>query len=214
MADYPGEGRFTRIYQAFRNSRPNGGRPLLPPVGAPKRPASFYVPYRGTQIPYVSMPQFERQLEIQRLAAAMRPRALYRPSRGATPTAGGGGGGGGGGGAAGLLPGGRYEQFGISPQWMKAYKEFWGAPLPERLWGLFNPIVSLFSRYMGRLPQIEDWRAIWQAAKDYYTSLGVPAAQAKHMPQQLEVYEPFIAAMVRQPLFTPPAVSYAPNLSF
>jgi hypothetical protein len=108
-------------------------------------------------------------------------------------------------------PGGRFEAFGITPEWMKAYRQFWGAPLPEKLWGLVNPVVSLFSRYMQRLPQMDDWQRLWEELK---ASLSTPDKPLKHMPQDLAAYEPVIIRMVRQPLFTPPNITYSPTLQF
>lgn len=104
-----------------------------------------------------------------------------------------------------------YEQYGITSPWMDAYKSVWGKELSPKLYGLVNPVTSLFTRYMNRLPQLEDWNMIWAAAKQYYANNEIKADQ---MPLRLEVYEPLIAAMRRQPLFTPPTISYAPQLSF
>lgn len=128
-------------------------------------------------------------------------------SRSYYPTSvyGGGSGSGGGGSAA------AYEQYGITSPWMDAYKSVWGKELSPKLYGLVNPVTSLFTRYMNRLPQLEDWNMIWAAAKQYYANNEIKADQ---MPLRLEVYEPLIAAMRRQPLFTPPTISYAPQLSF
>lgn len=112
----------------------------------------------------------------------------------------------GGGGSAGQ----EYEQYGITKPWMDAYKEFWGSALPQKLWGMYEPVTSLFSRYMNRLPQMDDWQKIWQASQDYFAANEI---DRKHMPIRLELYEPFIANMVRQPLFTPPDVSYSPGFS-
>ena len=116
-------------------------------------------------------------------------------------------GGGGGGGASAS----EYEQYGITKPWMEAYKESWGSVLPQKLWGMYEPITSLFTRYMNRLPQLEDWKAIWDASKQYFAENEI---DRQHMPMRLELYEPFISNMVRQPLFTPPDVSYSPGMSF
>ena len=125
------------------------------------------------------------------------PRAYY----------GGGSGGGGGGGGGGS----EFERYGMTKDWMQAYKTFWGHALPREFWGMFSPVQELFSRYQSRLPQLDDWQRIWQAAKDYQVGAG---KDAKNMPKNLALYEPWIAQGVRPPLFTPPAVSYAPFLSF
>jgi hypothetical protein len=111
-----------------------------------------------------------------------------------------GGGGGGGGGS-------QFERYGISKDWMQAYKAFWGHALPSEAWGMFSPVQELFSRYQSRLPQLDDWQRIWQAAKDYMVGAG---KDAKNMPKNLALYEPWIAQGVRPPLFTPPTTSYAP----
>lgn len=126
------------------------------------------------------------------------PRAYYAGG-------GSGGGGGGGGGAS------EFERYGMTKDWMQAYKAFWGHALPQEYWGMFSPVQELFSRYQSRLPQMDDWQRIWQAAKDYQVGAG---KDAKNMPKNLALYEPWIAQGVRPPLFTPPAVSYAPFLSF
>ena len=127
------------------------------------------------------------------------PRAYYGGGGGYS-----GGGGGGGGGS-------QFERYGISKDWMQAYKAFWGHALPSEAWGMFSPVQELFSRYQSRLPQLDDWQRIWQAAKDYMVGAG---KDAKNMPKNLALYEPWIAQGVRPPLFTPPTTSYAPFLSF
>lgn len=126
------------------------------------------------------------------------PRAYY----------GGGGGYSGGGGGGG---GSDFERYGMSKDWMEAYKTFWGHAMPSEYYGMFSPVQELFSRYQSRLPQLDDWQRIWQAAKEYMVGAG---KDAKNMPKNLALYEPWIAQGVRPPLFTPPTVSYAPFLSF
>lgn len=125
------------------------------------------------------------------------PRAYY----GSGGYSGGGGGGG----------GSDFERYGMSKDWMQAYKTFWGHAMPSEYYGMFSPVQELFSRYQSRLPQLDDWQRIWQAAKEYMTGAG---KEAKNMPLNLALYEPWIAQGVRPPLFTPPTVSYAPFLSF
>ena len=127
------------------------------------------------------------------------PRAYY----GGGGSYGGGGGGGGG--------GSDFERYGMTKDWMEAYKTFWGHAMPSEYYGMFSPVQELFSRYQSRLPQLDDWQRIWQSAKDYMVGAG---KDAKNMPKNLALYEPWIAGGVRPPLFTPPAISYAPTLSF
>ncbi len=129
------------------------------------------------------------------------PRAYYGGGGGYS---GGGGGGGGGGGS-------QFERYGMSKDWMQAYKAFWGHAMPTDAWGMFSPVQQMFTNLQGRMPQLDDWQRIWQAAKDYLTTAG---KDAKNMPKNLALYEPWSAQGVRPPLFTPPTTSYAPFLSF
>jgi len=121
---------------------------------------------------------------------------------------GGGYSGGGSGGSGGSSEGGAYEGYGMTPEWMQAYKSFWGEELPSDMYSMFQAIEQLFSRYANRMPQLYDWQRIWETIRN-------GDASAKNMWESIQPYEPMLQEQfVRQPLFTPPTVSYAPDSSF
>lgn len=128
---------------------------------------------------------------------APRNRGGYGGSRG--------GYGGGGGGSSG---GGAYEGYGMTDEWMNAYKTFWGQELPSDQYAMYQSITDLFARYANRIPQLHDWQRMWEAQR-------YEDPELSNMWAGIAPYDPMMQEQfVRQPLFTPPPVSYAPASSF
>ena len=103
---------------------------------------------------------------------------------------------------------GDYERYGITPEWMTAYENFWGEPMPADMYGVFQAITDLFSRYVNRMPQTYDWQKMWEVMKQQDES-------AENMWTSILKYEPMLQEVfLRPPLFQPPGVSYTPDTSF
>jgi hypothetical protein len=138
--------------------------------------------------------QYTKSVSPIKRAKTYYPSSYYKASSGTGASAGGGAK--------------DYESYGITPDWMEAYKGFWGQNLPEQMWGVYQPAVNLFSRYAGRLPQLTDWAKMW-------SNMRASNAELANMWKPIELYEPMIAnRFTRPPLFTPPAVTYSPTMSF
>lgn len=120
-----------------------------------------------------------------------------------SPSSGGGGGGGGGNDA--------WRQYGWDPEVFKGYRRFWGSTMPEELWPQYRSINDTFARYNERMMQIEDWKRIWQATRDYYTQGGI---KRQHGFKNISRYGPVIARLAPPAKAVLPDVSYSQNLSF